>query len=601
MKQETADTFVVPKPGEPARGGERIVAGLRDALASGDGPAPSITLVGHSTGAVYIDNLLSTVDQARRTQQDGLPADFTFRNIVFLAPACTIADFDRVVRVHEDLWKHFRMFTMDDAHERQDRLVPVIYPHSLLYLVSGLLERDAGGRSEGGKPLVGLQRWIQGQARDDDPPEFVSVRAFIGQNATAAVWSPSNGPSGLSSGAMSHGAFDDDAEVRSEPARDHRGDLDGHGRDVRRRGRHRNRTPAIRDLSKPRADAEGFNQWLISRAAGGFRPRTCCASTAEQPDRSRRSADALGSRPRGDESRRRTDPAGTSGLDAALANDPLAWSDSRLYIYASGHGIAPNVGVGALLFADSDPSSDYWDSVEFGDFRDYYESSGRFREVVFFADCCRERRVLAPTLRPQFTIPTQKYGSADWILGFASEYGDQAFEPPDHEVDLTRGYYTQALIDGLEGGAADRATGEIRSDALGRYVQTSVMLYTSGTKYHQIPKLAASDAANPMVIRPGLHPLPRKKRPMEFVFPAGFQGVVELTVDGTSEPEHWNAANGPWRIEVEEGICVVRTVGDGGSPNPLPSRRGHREGAACRARTSLLSHRRASRCGRAIR
>jgi hypothetical protein len=213
MKQETADTFVVAKPNERPRGGERIVTGLSAALLDGH-PAPGITLVGHSTGAVYIDNLLSAVDQARRIQQNGLPADFTFRNVVFLAPACTISDFDRVARVHEHLWTRFRMFTMDDEHERKDRLVPLVYPHSMLYLVSGLLERDAGGKSEGGKPLVGLHRWITGQARNDDSAELASVRAFIESDKTNVVWSPCDGPRGLASGAVSHGEFDDDAKVR---------------------------------------------------------------------------------------------------------------------------------------------------------------------------------------------------------------------------------------------------------------------------------------------------------------------------------------------------------------------------------------------------
>ncbi len=78
---------------------------------------------------------------------------------------------------------------MSDAHERQDPLVklaPVAYPHSLLYLVSGLLERDGPDT-----PLVGLARHLEGEryagvetvaagrqclrqfCKDDDPPAVV--------------------------------------------------------------------------------------------------------------------------------------------------------------------------------------------------------------------------------------------------------------------------------------------------------------------------------------------------------------------------------------------------------------------------------------------
>jgi hypothetical protein len=208
MKRETHDTF---NPSHPQRGGNRVLSALVGALPNH--PSAEITLVGHSTGAVYIDNLLGAVDQRRRDAAAFL-ADFTFRNVVFLAPACTFSDFDRVLRRREHLWRDFRLFTMTDQAERADRLVPVLYPHSLLYLVSGLLERDAQGNSEGGKPLVGLQRWHARETADDDPPELQAVVDMIRERPTRAVWSPVEGPPGCSAGARSHGAFDDDPLVR---------------------------------------------------------------------------------------------------------------------------------------------------------------------------------------------------------------------------------------------------------------------------------------------------------------------------------------------------------------------------------------------------
>jgi hypothetical protein len=173
-----------------------------------------ISLVGHSTGAVYIDNLLGAVDERRRRPERAFPAHFTFRNVVFLAPACTFTDFDRVLRQREHLWRDFRLFAMTDDAERADRLVPVLYPHSLLYLVSGLLERDAEGRSEGGKPLVGLERWYKRVASDLDPPELRSVADLLTEKPENAVWSPVQGAAGCAAGARSHGSFDDDPLIR---------------------------------------------------------------------------------------------------------------------------------------------------------------------------------------------------------------------------------------------------------------------------------------------------------------------------------------------------------------------------------------------------
>jgi len=202
MKRDTLDTFT---PGDKPRGGERFLAELARALPAQDTPA--ITLVGHSTGAVFINNLLGAVDKARAKGNGGLPADFRFRNVVFLAPACTFTDFARVVERRDHLWQRFRMFTMTDDAERADRVFSFVYPHSLLYLVSGLFERDAKGGSEGGKPLIGLERWCKGT--EDQPKELPAVRALLQGDAESVAWSP-----GALSGAIRHGDFDNDPLVK---------------------------------------------------------------------------------------------------------------------------------------------------------------------------------------------------------------------------------------------------------------------------------------------------------------------------------------------------------------------------------------------------
>lgn len=206
MKRETRDTF---QHGDKPRGGERFLVALTRELPSAGGP--SITLVGHSTGAVFINNLIGAVDEARATG-GGLPADFRFRNIIFLAPACTFADFAQVATEHERLWERFRMFTMTDKSERADRVFSFVYPHSLLYLVSGLCERDAEGRSEGAKPLVGLERWWKGP--QTEPAELVTVRELLRHDRDAVSWSPN-----ATTSAIRHGDFDNDKLVRQSLTR----------------------------------------------------------------------------------------------------------------------------------------------------------------------------------------------------------------------------------------------------------------------------------------------------------------------------------------------------------------------------------------------
>jgi hypothetical protein len=208
MKKETLDTFA---PGEEDRGGAYFLRRLGEALDRD--PRPEITLVGHSTGAVFINNLMEAVEARRNDPEEPFPADFRFRHVVFLAPACTFADFARVVDRWDDLWDDFRMFTMTDEAECQDALVPLVYPRSLLYFVSGVLERDAEGKSVAAMPIVGLARYYDPEL-SGAPSEVEDVRSFVG-GERRVVWSPVEGGRGLSSSALSHGAFDEDEQVRA--------------------------------------------------------------------------------------------------------------------------------------------------------------------------------------------------------------------------------------------------------------------------------------------------------------------------------------------------------------------------------------------------
>ncbi|HEX3455762.1 MAG TPA: hypothetical protein VHS03_14145 [Gaiellaceae bacterium] len=209
MKAETADTF---QDAEPARGGRYFMSRLGEAIRAGE--RPEVTLVGHSTGAVFIDNLLRHVEAMRDDPAEPLPADFRFKNLVFLAPACTFEDFESAVRDHASLFDRFRMFAMTDKAESEDRLVPLVYTRSLLYFVSGVLETEPDGSSSPAKPLVGLNRYY-GAARPGEPAAIGTVRKFVDGDPSRVVWSPAQAGDGLSSGAVHHGAFDDDKLVRA--------------------------------------------------------------------------------------------------------------------------------------------------------------------------------------------------------------------------------------------------------------------------------------------------------------------------------------------------------------------------------------------------
>jgi len=221
MKRETLDTFTQD---EPSHGGayllDRVAAGLTARAAAGE-RLPEITLVGHSTGAVFIDHLVEAVDK-RRVE---FPSGFRFRNVVFLAPACTYDHFATALSAAR-LIDRFRMFTMTDEAERADHLVRGIYPRSLLYFVAGVLERDDQGRSAY-RRVAGMARYLDGDDGGARGGGLAAVRAYLTADRDRLVRSPSlaRAALGLRSGATTHGGFDDDRLVLESVTEMIRGEL----------------------------------------------------------------------------------------------------------------------------------------------------------------------------------------------------------------------------------------------------------------------------------------------------------------------------------------------------------------------------------------
>ncbi|HST61622.1 MAG TPA: hypothetical protein VLK84_23155, partial [Longimicrobium sp.] len=157
MKGDVANAF---EEG-PDRGGTAFVQGLAARWKPEEGRR--VVLVGHSTGAVYINHLLARADAL-------LPPGLKFE-VIFLAGACGFDAFAETVHAHGDRIAHFRSFGMSDELERADYLLPdsifqklpalrvlkKIYPHSLLYFVSGVCEDEVD------KPLVGMHRYHTGR------------------------------------------------------------------------------------------------------------------------------------------------------------------------------------------------------------------------------------------------------------------------------------------------------------------------------------------------------------------------------------------------------------------------------------------------------
>ncbi|NBB26996.1 hypothetical protein [Cellulophaga sp. BC115SP] len=168
-------------------------------------PEIQVNLVGHSAGSIAICNLLE-MSSATYPQ-------LCFENIIFLAPACRIDLFRDEVVLHQNRFKNFRIFTMTDSNEKRDILVPFFYTHSLLYLISGILENEG---NEDDAYILGLERNIRATSPYDSADEISDAHNFLYEEGKKrVVFSQTNEdtPRGFRSQSLTHGDFDDDDET----------------------------------------------------------------------------------------------------------------------------------------------------------------------------------------------------------------------------------------------------------------------------------------------------------------------------------------------------------------------------------------------------
>jgi hypothetical protein len=160
----------------------------------------TIDLVGHSAGAIVICELFKAVAER------GL--GFTFRKVIFMAPACRCELFSETVLKNPALYTDLRIFTMSDANEVNDRLLSFVYPRSLLYFISGLLEKD-----EFDAYILGLERHITNIAPYDGDDTLKAIAAYLKTDGLMIYSATLAGAlQGCRSGSLHHGDFDNDKE-----------------------------------------------------------------------------------------------------------------------------------------------------------------------------------------------------------------------------------------------------------------------------------------------------------------------------------------------------------------------------------------------------
>ena len=204
--KEAAQKMWDPNPGlsgTKIHGGRYFLEGL--SKLQRQKPKLIIDLVGHSAGSIAICFLLRTASL--------LP--IRVRNLILMAPACQSALFHQEIVKRPKRFQVFRMFTMNDDFEKENRLLPIIYNRSLLYLVSGILEPK-----EVDMPLVGMMRFST-CLKPFDSPMLIGIHKFLFAAgvpkrtvlARTMITDPT-AAAGFRSNAARHQDFNKDADTR---------------------------------------------------------------------------------------------------------------------------------------------------------------------------------------------------------------------------------------------------------------------------------------------------------------------------------------------------------------------------------------------------
>jgi hypothetical protein len=179
---------------EASKAGSYLIDRLAERCAAD--PELRVTLIGHSAGSIAVCHLLNSVEQ----RHPGLKFD----DVVFLAPAATCALFNEYI-IAASSYSSYRSFILGDEFEKKDKLLGGVYPHSLLYFVSGALESAAD------TPVSGMQRHVSGHSPYSSGAAF-ETHTFLGPSGgdRLVVSKVTTGDPGHNTTAETHGGIDED-------------------------------------------------------------------------------------------------------------------------------------------------------------------------------------------------------------------------------------------------------------------------------------------------------------------------------------------------------------------------------------------------------
>jgi hypothetical protein len=302
-----------------------------------------------------------------------------------------------------------------------------------------------------------------------------------------------------------------------------------------------------RPLAGAIADAERFTDWLCDTDTGGGLPAANCKKILSVPE-----------------------PLGPNklvidlALGSVITDARAAGGGRRLYFYFSGHGQARSAHDVALCLCHWSPLFRYA-ALSSAQYKDMFLKCSPFKEVVILLDCCRIRSIDATGGESEIgcAIPVDDSGSKRFMLGFATEFQNAAMEAEvddavGEEGPVVRGHFTEALVAGLRGGAAQPGGG-VRSGELKRYLELNVPRIAKDHEHVQNAQVIADFPVDDQPVFGSA--LPEANFSIEFS--PQRQGEMVLEGPDLEEIRREDASTGPWRLTLSKGRYLLRDVARG--------------------------------------
>ncbi len=322
--------------------------------------------------------------------------------------------------------------------------------------------------------------------------------------------------------------------------------------------------PAFETLDGPVTDAEDFYQWLIEKG-GGDVPARQVKKILSKPLKKKVSVTT--GRPSSDEIDKFF--VGLEDLsNKNLKKHAGRQVGRRLYIFLAGHGFALTPGAG-LLAANASISRPKF-HVPGMDWANLFAAGFWFEEILLFMDCCR----LTPTTfipnPPGLQVAKNSNPALQCkrLYCFAAPHGRLALERKFGQS--TRGVFSQTLMTGLRGAAANPATGEITSESLRGYLFNNMRSFLDPADLLR-SEIAQEPALEPSTAETGpsfvIATVTVKNFPIRITPPANTIGKIINIRDGMSRDgglpivRTTTSDGNVWELELPMGNYVVEIVG----------------------------------------